>query len=113
MAEEVEVPGPEIGEKLREIGERAEEALKKIGSALETTAERIEKHDVPTITRNVLAAAMGGVTLYILGTAVGTMVPQAVPVFQQMAVTIGYLVPIMLNVMMVATMLGLVKMLVR
>ena len=30
MAEEVEVPGPEIGEKLREIGERAEEALKKL-----------------------------------------------------------------------------------
>lgn len=111
MAEAPEKPPKR--EVIKELGERAEEVLKKVGGALEATAERIEKHDIPKLVRNAMVAVTGAMTVYVMGTAVATMLPAAVPVFQQLGITIGYIIPIMLNLTMVATMLGLVRMLIR
>jgi len=102
-----------LAEAVRTVGERAAELLTKIGSALDTTAERIEKHDVPKLIKNALLIATSAMSMYLLGVAVASMMPTAQQVFTQLGITLGYLIPIMINVTLASIMIGMVKLILR
>ena len=110
LAEEVV---EEVKEKARELGERAEAVLKKLGEGLEYVAQHLEKRDIPKLTRNLMVITTGAMTLYTMGVAIATMLPTASVVFGQLGVVLGYMIPIMINVMIFSLMIGLVKILLR
>jgi len=98
---------------VKEIGRKAGEILKKIGSGLEYTAERLEKHDIPRLTKNVLILSTGAMMMYTMGIAVSAMLPTARQVFEQFGSVLGYMIPIMINIMMMSLMVALIKILLR
>jgi len=100
MAEEPEV---------RELGE----TLEKIKGGLEYVGERLEKKDVPTLVRNVLVISTGVMTVYTMATALTTMMPTASQIFTQLGIVLGYMVPILINIMMLSLVAGLVRIVLR
>jgi hypothetical protein len=99
--------------RLRELGRTAGEVAKKIATGLEKTAERIERIDVPRLTRNVLVLATGGMTVYLMVSAISAMYPHAVQVYAQFGTVIGYMIPLMFMTTVFAIMMSLVKHLVK
>ena len=91
----------------------AEEAVKKITYGLGTLAKEIEERDVPKLTRNIVVLATGAMMMYTMATAVSTMLPTATVVFSQLGVILGYMIPIMINVMMFSIMISMVKLMLR
>jgi len=84
-----------------------------IGKGLESFAEKLEKRDIPKLIRNVMLIASGAMSIYIMASAVGAMMPQARQIFVQLGAVLGYIVPLMINVMVVSMIVGLVKILLR
>jgi hypothetical protein len=103
----------EITEGLRKAGKVAEEVARKIATGLEKTAERVVEMDVPRLTRNILMLSTVFTTVYLMGSAIGTMVPHAVPVWAQFGALLGYMVPLMFMTTVFMIMISLAKHLVR
>jgi len=99
----------EVVTRLRELGRVAGEISKKIATGLEETAKRIERMDVPRLTRNVLILATGGMTIYLMVSAVSTMYPYAVQVYAQFGTVIGYMIPLMFMATVLAIVTALIK----
>jgi len=95
--------------RLIELGRAAGEVAKKIATGLEETAKRIERIDVPRLTRNVLILATGGMTIYLMVSAVSTMYPYAVQVYAQFGTVIGYMIPLMFMATVLAIVTALIK----
>jgi hypothetical protein len=102
-----------VEDRLREIGRVAGEVAKKIATGLEETAKRIERVDVPRLTRNILVLATGGMTIYLMVSAVSAMYPYAVQAYAQLGAVIGYMIPLMFMTTVFAIMTALVKYLVK
>jgi len=100
-------------EAIETLRRRSEEALKKITSGLGTLAKEIEERDVPKLTRNIVVLATGAMMMYTMATAVSTMLPTATVVFSQLGVVLGYMIPIMINIMMFSIMISMVKLMLR
>jgi hypothetical protein len=98
-----------VEDRLREIGRVAGEVAKKIATGLEKTAERIERIDVPRLTRNILALATGGMTVYLMVSAVSAMYPYAVQAYAQLGAVIGYMIPLMFMTTILAIVTALIK----
>jgi len=100
----------EVGRsRIREIGEKATEILKKMVEGTEYVAERLEEEDVPKLVRNVAVIGTMAMSLYTMGYAVSVMLPAASQLFQQLAITLGYLVPILVNLTIFSVTIALVK----
>jgi len=52
-------------------------------------------------------------TLYVMASAISTMLPAATPIFTELGSLMGYMIPIMINITMFSLMIGLVKLLLR
>jgi hypothetical protein len=104
---------PREREGLREVGRVAGEVVRKIATGLEETARRIEKIDVPRLTRNALVLATGGMTIYLMVSAVSAMYPYAVQVYAQFGTVLGYIIPLMFMTTVFAIMMALIKHLVK
>ena len=106
------MPG-DAKEKVREMARKAEEVAKRIGSAIEKGVEKLAEKDIPRFTRNAIILATGAMMLYIMGTAIASMLPAAKPVFTNMGIMLGYMVPLMFNAMIIATVIGIIRLLVK
>jgi len=103
----------EAEERLKEVAERAEEMAKKFGTAIEKGVEKLAEKDIPRFTRNAIVLATGAMTVYTMGTALATMLPAAQGAFYQMGAFLGYLIPLMFQVMVISATIGIVKLLIR
>jgi len=52
-------------------------------------------------------------TLYVMASAISTMLPAATPIFAELGSLMGYMIPVMINITMFSLMIGLVKLLLR
>jgi hypothetical protein len=95
--------------RLTEMGRVAGEVAKKIATGLEETAKRIERVDVPRLTRNILVLATGGMTIYLMVSAVSAMYPYAMQVYAQLGTVIGYMIPLMFMATVLAIVTALIK----
>jgi nucleoside permease NupC len=101
------------GEELKEAGREAGELVKKMATGLEAVARKVAEADVPKLTRNILTLATGGMTLYLMFTAVSTMAPYAMQAYAQLGVVLGYMIPLMFMIMVFSIAISIVKHLVR
>jgi len=104
---------PEADETLKRTVERVKEFGEKVGRSLEEIGRRIEKRDVPKLVRDVTVIAMGAMMIYTLGYAVSVMLPVARTLFAQLAVTLGYMIPMLFTVMIMSLTVAVVKALVK
>jgi len=102
-----------VDRELEKLGERAKETAKKIGEGLKTVGERLEKTDIPRLTRNIVVISTGAMMLYMLGTAIYTMMPIATVIFYNLGYTIGFLIPLALNVMIITLVASIVRIMLR
>lgn len=102
-----------MSEEIESLRRRSEEALRKIASGLEKVGKELEERDIPRLTRNIIVLATGAMTMYTMATAVFTMLPSATAVFAQLGVVLGYMIPLMINIMMLSIMISLVKIMLR
>jgi len=103
----------DIKEELREAGRVAGEVAKKMATGLEAVAKRVETIDAPRLTRNVLVLATGGMTLYLMFSAISVMAPQAVQVYAQFGRVLGYMIPLMFMMTVFSIMIALIKYVVK
>jgi len=94
---------------LREMGRVAGEMAKKMATGLEAVAKRVVAIDAPRLTKNVLVLATGGMTLYLMFSAISVMAPQAVQVYAQFGTVLGYMIPLMFMVTVFSIMMAIVK----
>jgi len=104
---------PGADEELKKVAERVKELGEKVGRGLEEVGKRLEKKDVPKLVRDVTVIAMGAMMIYTLGYAVSVMLPIARTVFAQLAIMLGYLIPMMFSVMVMSLTVAIVKALVK
>ena len=108
-AEEREEPAEEVKEKVREIDAEA----RKITDVLSEFAKRLGNVDVPRLVRSLLLLGTTGMTLYVVGVSLATMLPYAVPVFAQLGFILGYMVPLMFMATMLSIVVGLARTLIK
>jgi len=114
MPEKIEERGVEkLREELRKAGKTAEEMAKKIGTGLGVVAERASKIDVPRLVKGVMLLSTTGMTLYVVGVSVATMLPYAIPVFAQFGTVLGYMIPLMFMATVFSIIMALVKYVVK
>lgn len=89
------------------------EKARKIASGLEETGKKISEDYIPRLVRNVVIITTGGMAIYTLGLALGSMVPMAVPVFVQFGTMLGFMIPLMFITMMISLTMSIVKVLVK
>jgi len=111
VPEEVAEPTPAEG--VREVAREVVEEARKIASALRELGRRLESTDIPKLVRSVLLLAYMGMTLYVSGVAVATMLPHAAPVFAQLGFLLGYMVPLMFMATMLSIVVGLARTLIK
>jgi len=104
---------PGADEELKKVTERVKELGERIGRGLEEVGKRLEKKDVPKLVRDVTTIAVGAMAIYTLGYAVSVMLPVARPVFTQLAIMLGYLIPMLFSVMVMSLTVAVVKALVK
>jgi hypothetical protein len=94
---------------LREVGRAAGEIAKKMATGLEAVARRVETVDAPRLTRNVLVLATGGMTLYLMFSAISVMAPQAVQVYAQFGRVLGFMIPLMFMMTVFSIVMAIIK----
>jgi hypothetical protein len=99
----------DISEDLREAGRVAGEMAKKMATGLEAVAERVVSIDAPRLTKNVLVLATGGMTLYLMFSAISVMAPQAVQVYAQFGRVLGYMIPMMFMMTVFSIVMAIIK----
>jgi hypothetical protein len=99
----------DIKEELREAGRVAGEIAKKMATGLEAVARRVETVDAPRLTRNILVLATGGMTLYLMFSAISVMAPQAVQVYAQFGRVLGFMIPMMFMMTVFSIVMAIIK----
>jgi hypothetical protein len=99
----------DIKEELREAGRVAGEIAKKMATGLEAVARRVETVDAPRLTRNILVLATGGMTLYLMFSAISVMAPQAVQVYAQFGRVLGFMIPMMFMMTVFSIVIAIIK----
>jgi hypothetical protein len=99
----------DISVDLREVGRVAGEIAKKMATGLEAVARRVETIDAPRLTRNILVLATGGMTLYLMFSAISVMAPQAVQVYAQFGNVLGFMIPLMFMMTVFSIVMAIIK----
>jgi hypothetical protein len=93
----------------KETAEKAEELSGRFKNALKGLGEALAPSRVARLSKSVMSIASTGITLYLMGFAVASMLPYASQGFAVMGQVIGYFLPLMMMVTMLSLVLGLFK----
>jgi len=78
------------------VAESVARAVERLGRGLEAAAKRLEKEDIPRLSRNIMVLSITAMCIYTSAVAVATMLPYAAIVFQQMGLVFGFFIPLMI-----------------
>jgi len=96
-------------ESLKKTGETAGRIATKIASGLDKTAERIAEVDMPKLGKGIAILSTVGMSIYLMGYAVSTALPYAIPMFASFGYLLGILVPLMFAMTVFSITIGLMK----
>ena len=78
------------------MAESVAKVAERLGRGLEAAAKRLEKEDIPRLSRNIMVLSITAMGVYTSAVAVATMLPYAAIVFQQMGLVFGFFIPLMI-----------------
>ena len=96
-------------EYIKKTGETAGKIATKIASGLDKTADRIAEVDMPKLGKGIAILSTVGMSIYLMGYAVSTALPYAIPMFASFGYLLGILVPLMFAMTVFSITIGLMK----